>query len=209
MQILALADIHDDQRVLDRVRMLLSKKRFDAVFFAGDLSSSGSVQFAEEFSELFTNLFAVPGNMDRKQVIGVFEKSGSNVHNKKMKLGEWDVVGFGGSNHVGRVPFAHSEAEISDSLLSLGIGRSTILLTHMPPRGCFDLVDGENIGSEAIREVVVEKKPFINICGHVHEHEGEQMLGDTIVVSIGPGEGLRAAIIKLEKGEVEVDFINL
>ena len=209
MEFLALTDVHDDQRVLDRVHVLLSKRKFDAVFFAGDLSNTDSASFAEEFAEPFTNFFAVPGNMDRKPVVEFLEKSGASVHNKRRKLGSWEVVGFGGSNHVGRVPFAHSEAEIAESLLKLGIGRETILLTHMPPKGCFDLVDGENIGSQAVREVILEKKPFINICGHVHEHEGEQMLEDTIVVSVGAGQDLRAAVIRVERSEVEVDFINL
>ncbi len=209
MEILALTDVHDNHEVIDRIRMLLSKRNFDAVFFAGDLSNSGSIKFAQEFSEPFKNFYAVPGNMDPLPIREFLEKKGFSVHNRSRKLGKWEVVGYGGSNHVGKVPFANSDADMARDLGKLKIGDNTILLTHMPPKGCFDMVDGENIGSPAVRAVIEQKKPFMNICGHVHEHEGEQMLEDTIVVSVGAGKNLRAAIIKIDKGEVGVDFINL
>lgn len=208
MEILALTDIHGDHRTLDRVRMLVSKRAFDAVFFAGDLSNDGSVSFAQEFFSPFKNLFAVPGNMDPPAIVKFIEKSGG-VHNRSRKLGEWNVVGYGGSNTVGRVPFAHSDEEMARDLAKLKIDQKTILLTHMPPRGCFDMVDGENIGSLAIRKVIEEKRPFLSVSGHFHEHEGEQMLEDTIVVNVGAARDLRAAIIKIEKKEVDVEFVNL
>ena len=209
MEILVLSDIHDDQRVVDRVRMLAAKRKFDAVFLAGDLSNAGSIEFVSELIEPLQNIYAVPGNMDPQTVIDFLEKNDHSVHNKKRKLGKYEVAGYGGSNTLGRTPFVHSDQEIGDSLEKLGIGKKTILLTHMPPMGCFDMIDGENLGSPSIKKIIESKKPFLTVSGHFHEHEGEQMLGDTIVVSCGAGKDLRAAIIKIEDDDVEVDFINL
>ena len=209
MNILVLSDIHDDHRVIDRLRMLLAKKKFNAVFLAGDLSNAGSLEFVNELTEPLENVYSVPGNMDKPPVVEFLEKNGFSVHNKKRKLGKYEVAGFGGSNQIGRMPFVHTEKEIAESLGKQNIGKKTILLTHMPPFGCFDMVEGENLGSPAIRKVIEERAPFLSVSGHIHEHEGEQIVGDTIVVSVGAGKNLRAAIISIESGEVEVDFINL
>ncbi len=210
MDILVLSDIHDSEEALDRVRVLASKRKFDALFIAGDISNSGSVEFVKELIAPFENIYAVPGNMDRPPVVGLLKENGISVHNKKRKLGKFEVAGFGGSNQTSRnMPFTFTDQEMGEALGKLEIGRKTILLTHMPPRGCYDLVDGENLGSAAIRKIIEDKMPFMSISGHIHEHEGEQMLGDTIVVSVGAAKNLRAGIIKVEKGEVEVDFINL
>ncbi|MFH1471190.1 MAG: metallophosphoesterase, partial [Candidatus Micrarchaeota archaeon] len=182
MKILVLSDMHDDHRVIDRVRMLLSKRKFDAVFIAGDISNTGSVEFASELIEPLGNVYAVPGNMEKPPVIEFLEKSGHSIHNKKKKLEKYEVVGFGGNNRPGRMPFAFSDSEIIEALGKLGISRRTILLTHMPPIGCFDMVDGENLGSPAIRKIIEERAPFLSVSGHFHEHEGEQIVGETIVV---------------------------
>ncbi|MFH1448599.1 MAG: metallophosphoesterase family protein [Candidatus Micrarchaeota archaeon] len=209
MDVLALTDVHGNRRVIDRVRMLLAKRSFDAVFLMGDLNNDGSVSFAQEFVEPFDRLYAVPGNMDNPPIVEFLEKGGYSIHNRVKRLGGWKIAGFGGNNLPDTMPFAHSEEEIGGSLRKLKIDRKTILLTHMPPRGCFDMVDGENIGSLAIREVIEGKKPFMNICGHIHEHEGEQVIGNTIVVSVGAAKDMRAAIMSINRREVDVDFINL
>ncbi len=209
MDVLALTDVHGYRRVMDRVRMLLAKREFDAVFIMGDLEDRDSVEFVSELLEPFENVYAVPGNMDKPEVVKYLEDKGYSVHNKVRKLEKWKIAGFGGNNNPGMMPFAHSEQEIRESLENLKIDKKTILLTHMPPRGCFDMVQGENVGSPAIREIVDKRKPFMNISGHIHEHEGEQMIGDTVVVSLGAANGMRSAIISIKKQEVDVDFINL
>lgn len=47
-----------------------------------------------------------------------------------------------------------------------------VLLTHTPPRNILDDYDGMNIGSKALAEAVVRKRPHIHIFGHVHEDGG-------------------------------------
>lgn len=67
------------------------------------------------------------------------------------------------------------------------------LITHDAPYGCSDIIldpkcvwrTGEHIGNQAIREIVLEKKPKYNLHGHLHSvsHEFEQ-LGDTLVTCV-------------------------
>ena len=68
-----------------------------------------------------------------------------------------------------------------------------ILLSHDAPYGVSDLCYGwidwgrslEHIGNQALRDVILEKKPKYNIHGHLHtaNHEFEQ-LGNTQVVCV-------------------------
>lgn len=65
-----------------------------------------------------------------------------------------------------------------------------ILLTHDAPYGCSDICYqgrsvGKHVGSEPLREVILEKKPKLCIHGHLHTSNHSMMaLGKTRVVNV-------------------------
>jgi Icc-related predicted phosphoesterase len=63
-----------------------------------------------------------------------------------------------------------------------------VLVTHSPPNGALDTsTTGENLGSESIRAAVIEKRPRLVVCGHIHGCSGRaDRLGDSAVVNAGP-----------------------
>jgi Icc-related predicted phosphoesterase len=65
-----------------------------------------------------------------------------------------------------------------------------------------------HVGSKSVRKMVEEKRPILLICGHVHEHEGREILGETLIVKLAPAEKLRAAEIEI-KDSIDVNFISL
>jgi Icc-related predicted phosphoesterase len=210
MKLLALADLHSEEELIDRLRAFSARGDFDAVLFCGDLTSNGPVSYAEEVLSFFPNAYAVHGNMDPAEVAKKLEELGVSIHGKRVKLGEWNLVGLGGSNPTPfHTPSEYSEEELEALLRKAGVDEFSIVLSHPPPFGSFDTVGkGVHAGSTALRKAIEQKKPILVICGHIHEHEGKEIVGETLVVKLAPAESLRAAVIEI-KDSIEVKFIDL
>ncbi|MEM4633973.1 MAG: metallophosphoesterase [Candidatus Anstonellaceae archaeon] len=209
MKILALSDLHSDEETLDRLRAISAVRKFDAVLFCGDLTNRGPISYAEEVISLFPNSYAVFGNMDSKEVAERLEELGVSVHAKKVKLGEWNLVGLGGSNPTPfRTPNEFSEDKIEEILKGAEVDEFSIVLSHPPPHGVFDAVGSLHVGSTALRKMVAERKPIMVICGHIHEYEGKQVVDKTLVVKLAPAERLRAAEITITDS-LSVEFVDL
>jgi Icc-related predicted phosphoesterase len=210
MKLLALSDLHADEDLLDRLRNVAARSKYDAVLFCGDITNRGPVSYAQEAISLFPKSYAVHGNMDTLDVVAKLSEMRVNVHGKKVKMGEWNLVGLGGSNPTPfSTPSELSEEEIAAVLARAGVDQFSIVLSHPPPYGVFDDVGaGVHVGSKSVRKMVEEKRPILFICGHVHEHEGREILGETLVVKLAPAEKLRAAEIEI-KDSIDVNFISL
>ena len=65
-----------------------------------------------------------------------------------------------------------------------------ILVTHVPPKGDGLSIDrddknGGNFGSEALTRAILEKKPKIVLCGHIHRGDHKPVkIGDSIVMNV-------------------------
>jgi Icc-related predicted phosphoesterase len=210
MKLLALSDLHADEDLLDRLRNVAARSKYDAVLFCGDITNRGPVSYAQEAISLFPKAYAVHGNMDTPDVVAKLSEMGVNVHGKKVKMGEWNLVGLGGSNPTPfSTPSEISEEEIASTLARAGVDQFSIILSHPPPYGVFDEVgNGVHVGSKSVRKMVEDKRPILLICGHVHEHEGREILGETLVVKLAPAEKLRAAEIDIGES-ISVNFISL
>ncbi|MFH1285840.1 MAG: metallophosphoesterase [Candidatus Micrarchaeota archaeon] len=215
MKILAIADIHAEEFVIDRLRILLSKNNYDAVFIVGDLSQKGPISFVEELLAQMPPVYAVHGNMDSKEVEDFLNKKGVNIHGKKVKLAGADssvsVAGLGGSNPTPfTTPIEYSEQEIERTLANLKLDSKTILLAHPPPYGVFDVVaDDIHVGSQSLFNAIQKSQPMLVLCAHIHEHEGTGKIGKTPIVKLAPASNGRAAEIKIEKDKALVNFIDL
>lgn len=58
-----------------------------------------------------------------------------------------------------------------------------ILLTHTPPFGVLDEVDGRSVGCADLRTRLKEISPKLHIFGHIHEGYGEMTAGKTKFVN--------------------------
>ena len=65
-----------------------------------------------------------------------------------------------------------------------------ILVTHVPPKGegldlDHDTAFNNHFGSEALTKAILEKKPKIVLCGHVHSGSHKPvMIGDSVVMNV-------------------------
>ncbi len=195
MKVLLVTDIHGETEKLEKI---VGREEVDAVLCAGDLSD------AREFSDYEANLGevldvfekqglmakAVPGNMDPEEEC-VQELIGRrmNIHKKIAAFEEFEAVGFGGGKTPFGTPFEPEGEEIQNAV-SILYDRmkeeKKIAVIHQPPKNCLDEVEGDNVGSEEVRELIEEKDFELVLTGHIHEARGKEKIGDTLVVNPGP-----------------------
>jgi uncharacterized protein len=66
---------------------------------------------------------------------------------------------------------------------------------------------GNHYGSYLLKKIIVELKPSLVICGHMHENQGMQKIGRTLIVNTGAAYENKAAIIDLNN-RIKVKFIK-
>ncbi|MFN3909917.1 MAG: metallophosphoesterase [Candidatus Anstonellaceae archaeon] len=210
-KILAFSDIHANEEALDALRRLSAKENFDAIICAGDLTNRGPVSYARELLELFEKKFYfVHGNMDSQNVVDELRNHKGFIHGKKLPFFDWNIVGLGGSNPT---PFAtpseYSESQIEYILQTAEADYNSIVVSHPPPKNYFDLVGESNhVGSSSVLAFMEKVKPLMLICGHIHEHAGKKIVGDTLIVKLPAAEALQAAKILIGTS-IKVEFFSL
>jgi Icc-related predicted phosphoesterase len=210
-KLLAFSDLHSDEEALDGLRMLSARENFDAIICAGDITNRGPLSYAKDLINLFDQKFYfVHGNMDTSIVIDELRKHKGYIHGRKLNFLDWNIVGIGGSNPTPfSTPSEMSELQIKELLNDCEPDYNTILVSHAPPKGFFDLVnENSHVGSEAILEVLEKTKPLMLLCGHIHEHFGKKIYNDSLIIKLPAAENKKAAKITISN-KIDVEFINL
>ena len=218
MRILAFSDLHDDDYALELLKKYYDKandtkeqgKQFDYVFITGD-TTNFSINFVEDVLFSFPDCFIIPGNNEPQEVLDFFKAHKNYVHEKRVEINDnLNVVGFGYSNITPYNTLNElTEDEIYNSMTKLNIDKNTLLLTHCPPNGFYDLVRDKNIGSTSIKKIVEEKKPFAIFSGHVHEYAGVKKIGETTAVKIPAAKDYKACVVDITNKNLTVNFIAL
>ena len=89
--------------------------------------------------------------------------------------------------------------------------KRVILVTHEPPLNTkFDKVinkesfhNNEHVGDYVIKDVIKKYKPFIHVSGHMHEYQGKIYIGKTLLISHGPAQYGKFALLELEKDKIK------
>ncbi|HZN68824.1 MAG TPA: metallophosphoesterase [Tepidisphaeraceae bacterium] len=102
------------------------------------------------------------------------------------------VTFFGLGGGVPITPFGAWSYDFSDEQAAGLLARcpqGCVLVSHSPPKGAVDLAsNGQSLGSTAVRDCVLAKKPALVVCGHIHASAGQRaMVGASPVVNAGPG----------------------
>ena len=217
MLLLCIADIHGAkglQAALD------ASPEADTVVVAGDITHLGGAGEAEAvLAPLLGSgrrVFAVSGNMDRDGVRSFLIERGIDLHGRGVMAGEVGFLGLGGGNPSPfGTPFEVSPAEAKRLLeqgnADISNAAVRVLVSHAPPRGT--KLDrsfaGMHVGSEAVRAFIETAKPDLCICGHIHESTGEDTLGGTHCVNVGPLKDGRYALVSIQGRESKVDWRHL
>lgn len=143
------------------------------------------------------------------------------LHRKGVKIGNYNLVGFSGyrpySVKKGNNKQSSKKFERQLEKLLSKYRKNVILVTHDVPYGTeMDKVKykaspafGEHVGDRIIRKALEKYKPLLHVCGHMHENQGKEKIGKTLVVNPGYARNGEFAIIKLEVNKIDIDFHKL
>lgn len=217
-EILIIADIHGNFDY-KRIQRILEEKHISEIFILGDFPPHGSrsLEGVENFLKKISHakIYAIPGNCDSKEILKIYDKFDANMHNKIGNINgiDADFIFFGGSNITPfGTPFEYEEDEIYENLKKLFEASKLerkVLLTHCPPFGTnCDIANRRHVGSTAIRKIIEEFQPEINLCSHVHECYGkEDFIGKTRIVNVGELKR-GCTILKFTEKGIETERVN-
>ncbi len=207
MRILAVSDLHGEEEALERVAA--RSKGYDYVLVAGDMARRpGKDGFVTDLLSSSENIFVIPGNGDSDYSE---EAGGKWLHGRRVEIGEGlNLVGFGYSPPTPfGTPGEFPEEKLYGWMKGLPIDGNTIFITHAPPYGIMDEARGGHAGSRAVLRIIEEKRPLVNVCGHIHENEGVRMHGKTTVLKVGAANRGRCGEIGVESGNLKCRNMGL
>jgi len=201
MDIIVISDIHNDLEnilgYLDKIKNF----KFDVIVCPGDFSDvnlpKGFTQedvakiIIEELKLLKKPILCVPGNMDTKGVIELFEKEKLSIHGKGKIIKNVGFYGYGGA----KTPFG-TNIEPSEDELRIGLENSykdvkgakvKVQVTHNPAKNTrVDLIQsGLHVGSQVVRDAIEKFKPAAAISAHIHEARVTDNLDSTFLINSG------------------------
>lgn len=207
MKIVSIGDVHMATRNLDRMADVL--RDAGLMILSGDLTNFGGADDArkvlDDVRRVCPRVLALPGNLDRREVIASLEAEGLALHGKGVVVDGIGIFGCGGSNITPfNTPTELTEDEIHETLArgyaQVRDCRPLVMVCHTPPidTKCDRIIGGKSVGSTAARRFIEEFKPDICISGHVHESAGVDAIGPTTILNAGPFKG--GGYIVVERG---------
>lgn len=192
MKLLLFSDLHRDVKaaasIVDR------SQDVDVIVGAGDFASArhGIDDCIRVLRAIEKRVVLVAGNnesTDELRAVCRGWPSAHVMHGSGVTIGGVEFWGLAGGVPVtpfGAWSYDFSEEEASQLLAGCPIG--AVLVSHSPPKGAADVTSaGASVGSTAVRDTILAKRPILVVCGHIHDSWGKQeRLGETLVINAGP-----------------------
>ncbi len=218
MKIVSFGDVHMATRNLGRMDEVM--RDTDLVIISGDLTNFGGVEDARkvlaEVRRACSNVLALSGNLDRREVMPFLEEEGISLHGTGTVVEGVGIFGCGGSNITPfHTPTELTEDEIRETLQSgyekVRTCRPLLMVCHTPPyeTKCDRIVGGKPAGSIAARRFIEEVKPDVCISGHIHESAGVDSIGPTVILNAGPFKSGGYIVVRLKgrKLDARLEFL--
>lgn len=211
MKIISFGDVHEDTSNLIKIKSELETA--DLIVISGDLTNchgkTETKKVLDAVKKYNKHLLAMYGNMDKQEVDGYLTKEGINLHGNGYVFGDVGIFGCGGSSPTPfNTPSEISETDIEQYLTNgynkVKDARWKIMVCHTPPRDTTtDIVrSGMHVGSQMVRDFIVQYKPDVCISGHIHESRGTDKIGNTIVLNAGMFKDGWYIEINIDKGGI-------
>ena len=216
MKFLVITDIHSNP---DKIYSYLDENPVDEIIITGDVTEFGPeelfIDTLNKFSK-YANVHALHGNCDPKNAAQLLDESDiTSIHDNTSKIGDISLVGFGGSNPTPfDTPNEFTDEQLYENLSkysdTLSEDSFTILVTHAPPldTNADKIESGAHVGSCAVRKIIEETQPTLNVCGHVHESIGKDKIGNTTIINPGDASSGHACIIELSQEDIDKREVN-
>jgi len=145
------------------------------------------------------------------------------IHNKTVKINGYTLLGFGGYRPSSLKEYLVNEfpqprptikrilklkSKLAKKVKGLFRDRKNIIfITHDPPyKTRLDYLknEKEHIGEIINRKVIEKYQPLICVCGHMHDNQGIDKIGKTILLNPGYGKFGESAIISLPELKIKL-----
>lgn len=200
MKFLVLSDLHANNEMTEKMEALF--KQADAVLFAGDFAECFKPETGKEaldkFCKKHDTIFAVLGNCDNEDFLVDLEEQDICVEKTLVYEGGIAITGAGGgTKFTGKTEFERTEEEIisdfdivKNAVTETGdksLWKSLIMICHNPPKGqvCDKVNETLHAGSQMFTDYITENQPVAVVCGHIHEGQGVEKIGETTVMNPG------------------------
>lgn len=195
MKLLLFSDLHVNHRLGQQ--LVARSATVDVVVGAGDFASvrQGLASTMAILKSIDKPVVLVPGNNETLEELVDACRGWPSAHvlhgNGTEILGQ-QFFGIGGGIPVtpfGAWSYDFTEGEAVALLQDCPPG--CVLVSHSPPKGVVDVSSsGVSLGSQSVRDAIVDKQPKLVVCGHIHASIGKTaLIGDTTVINAGP-EGM-------------------
>lgn len=191
----------------DRILQSLEEDEIFAQLFYGQIGTLG------------IPMVTIPGNLDAPES-AYFRNvlpPGCPSPNVKLVHHGFEIIsekflfaGFGGEITDGCretslvLQYPHWEARFSFEPVR-HVRKEKIFLFHSPPVGeHVDLSEGLHIGHRAVNDILALHKPYIAFCGHAHKAQGQEYVGNTLVVNPGSLKSGNYALVDTVRKEVKL-----
>ncbi len=212
MKLVSFGDVHMATRNLERMGAELSDT--DLIVISGDLTNFGGADDARQVLDaargVCARVLALPGNLDRREVIPYLEEEGVALHGRGTVIDGVAIFGCGGSNITPfKTPIELTEDEIYETLCrgyqQVRDRRPLLMICHTPPFNtkCDRLINGTAVGSTAARRFIEEVRPEVCISGHIHESAAVDTIGPTTVLNAGPFKGGGYIVVTSQDGKLD------
>lgn len=195
MKILALSDVHSDQRFIQKMAEKGAREKVDLVILAGDIFTldGWTDGLVKPFVEKGLEVAVIPGNHEGMAHINfMVQKYGAkNLHGYSLiKNDGKGEVGIFGCGYADISHHTLTEQEFFDTLKQaheqVKHCKRKVMLTHVQPSESILGLHNPKWGSTGVRKAVELFQPDLHICGHVHETHGiEDVIGKTRCVNVG------------------------
>ena len=189
-KILAVGDIHGDERLVKRLVEKAEKEDVDLVILTGDLTfaETSTKNIVGPFIKAKKQVLLIPGNHESIATVDFLAElypNTKNIHGYSFIKNNLGIFGAGGAD-IGIHQIKDSEIF---ELLKKGNENvkdleKKIMVTHMHPQGTKSEFSGFE-GSEAVRKAIEKFQPDVAIFSHIHEAAGtEEKIGKTKVMNV-------------------------
>ena len=192
VKLLVFSDIHDDLRAA--AYLVKRSAEVDVVVGAGDykMPRNDLGGIIRALSKIEKPTVLVSGNCENTEALKDACRIWPNAHvlqGEQVSLENVSFFGIGGGIPItpfGSWSYDFSETEALHLLKNCPAGG--VLISHSPPKGILDISSGgESLGSTAVKESIIAKKPQLVVCGHIHASAGKiERLGSTTIINAGP-----------------------
>jgi Icc-related predicted phosphoesterase len=195
MRLLAFSDLHVD--LAQAERLAAASADADVVVGVGDFASvhSGLEETLAALRPIRKPIVLVPGNNETDDALREACEGWENaivLHGQGAEIDGTSFFGLGAGVPVTPWDWSFDLTEDEAARMLAPCPEDCVLAVHSPPHGHVDVSSaGEHLGSTAVLDAIVAKRPRLALCGHIHEAwGGRAAIGPTEVVNLGPNGAL-------------------